>query len=224
MALTLQERLDFGSVEFALDVGRFIQSGFTVELAEVFQAIKVYVTILDKLDGREETFDDGVWLSKITDQRNIILHSLLSLLPAEHLPDHLSEDQGVLYEACRISGLIFGIGVVFPLPPHISPLPRLAMTLRAILCSNILSGWTSSSTCGILMWSITLGGIAAANTPHRRWFVAELELLTREQSIFNWESHKRILKQMLWQNNACDVAGQNMWAEVEELRLLGKIV
>lgn len=221
--LTLQERFGFSAVELALDIGQLIKIGFTKELADVFQAIKVYLSNLDRLDEWRGTVEDEAWLCTTMDQRNAIQHSLLSLPSAEHLTDQLFGNKRLIYEVCRISGLIFGIGVVFPIPYEESPLPRLAKSLQVVLQSTPLSMWEPFSAYGIIIWATTLGGIGAAKMPERRWFVSQLDTLTRENLVFDWEGCRRVLNQILWQDSSCDIAGQNLWAEVEDLRFVSEL-
>lgn len=107
--------------------------GFSAELSQLFEAIRSYVHILEGIETRRIALD----LPKIADQRNFIQHSALSLPPGVQISGPYPEGL-LLYDACRITALIFCLGVVFPLPYEASPLPILVDMLKQELESTLV--------------------------------------------------------------------------------------
>jgi hypothetical protein len=143
----------------------------------------------------------------------------LSLLPAEKLDQGFRKSHSV-YEICRLAGLIFGVGVVFPLPVQTTSLPSLVKLLQTELQeSSLESDWWFPDAVEILIWVLTLGGIAATGLPNRIWFVATLSRVSAYSGLSKWRDLKPVLERMLWLNSACDVGGQQLWEEVGRLRL-----
>lgn len=119
-----------------------------------------------------------------------------------------------MYDTCRIAALIFCLGVVFPLPYQISPLPVLAVTLK----QELEKAWPlveSRRENEALFWAVVMGGIAATATQERPWFVAELRSLARKNCVPGWNELKVIVKRMLWLDSACDQAGRDLWDEAQ---------
>jgi hypothetical protein len=189
--------------------------GFTVEMVEVFQAIKTYTSIVEKYQDGSTTEPD---LCRINNQRNFVQHRLLSLLPARNLDQDFHTSHPV-YEICRLAGLIFGVGVIFPLPAQTAPLPTLVKLLQAELQeqeSRLESDWWFPDAVGVLIWVLTLGGIAATGLPNRTWFVAALGRVTACCGLSSrWRDLKPVLDGILWLDCACDFGGQQLWEEVD---------
>jgi hypothetical protein len=186
--------------------------GFTAELAEVFQAMKAYTSIVEKYhDG--STTKPG--LCRISNQRNFVQYRLLSLPPAGKLDQDFRKSHPV-YEICRLAGLIFGVGVIFPLPAQTAPLPTLVKLCQAELQeSRLESDWWFPDAVGVLIWVLTLGGIAATGLPNRIWFVAALGRVTACSGLSSWRDLKPVLDRILWLDSACDFGGQQLWEEVD---------
>jgi hypothetical protein len=186
--------------------------GFTAELAEVFQAMKAYTSIIEKYQDGSTPEPD---LCRICNQRNFVQHSLLSLLPAGKLDQDFRKSHPV-YEICRLAGLIFGVGVIFPLPAQTAPLPTLVRLLQAELQeSSLESDWWFPDAVEVLIWVLTLGGIAATGLPNRTWFVAALGRVSACSGLARWRDLRPVLDQILWLDSACDFGGQQLWEEVD---------
>lgn len=221
--LSMPAMLRFAPTYVDAGFGKLRDIGFTPEMAEVFHALRTYVSIVDQyMQGKLARPD----LSLITDQRNLIQHTLLSIpavsqLPydafvSSHLPHHL---QQVIYEACRLGALIFGVGVTFPLPAQTSPLGSLARFLHALLRDDVSIAElcaTSLNASIALLWVLTFGGIAASGQPERTWFVDALAPVAQQLVCTSWPGLKRVLEMMLWYDTACDEPGQALWMEVEQ--------
>jgi hypothetical protein len=190
------------------------KTGFTTELAEVFQAMKAYTSIVEKYQDGSTTEPD---LRRISDQRNFVQHRLLSLPPAGKLDQDFRKSHPV-YEICRLAVLIFGVGVIFifPLPARTAPLPTLVRLLQAELQeSSFESDWWFPDAVEVLIWVLTLGGIAATGLPNRTWFVAALGRVSACSGLSRWRDLKPVLDGILWLDCACDFGGQQLWEEVD---------
>ncbi|KAJ5605393.1 hypothetical protein N7510_008174 [Penicillium lagena] len=205
-------------MDMELDFGQYYEIGFNTQLIEVFQAIRAYLFTLEELEKCQGPFGDEAPLRELADQRNLIQHSLLSLPSVEQVPGCYSKSL-LLYEACRISGLIFSVGVVFPIPYEAAPLASLMRLLKLELQRIPQSRCQSACAKGVLIWMLVLGGITAIDTQERYWFVHELRTMAETSSVCEWSQLKRILKRILWLDGACDIAGQELWDEVKSSRL-----
>lgn len=215
---TLQEIFGFGSLEIALCMGQFCRIGFTQRLAEAFQAVRIYLLILEGLREHESQLGFETQSCEIADKRNLLQHSLLSLPCAEQINQPMPEKRS-LYEACRISVLIFSIGVVFPIPYEAAPLPRLTELLKIEIRAILSPFCQSLDAQGVLIWILTVGGIVAIGTEERSWFVSRLKDILESCSVREWAQFKRVLRRMLWLDSACDVAAYKLWDEINTLRL-----
>lgn len=186
--------------------------GCSEEYLAILQAIRVHLLLLDRhMRGLLPNPD----LRQLSDRRNLIQHRLMSLRPA-------SRRDGVcvnLAEACRLSTIILSVGVIFPLSGNEAPFSTLANMLRAELEScGALAMLSELQYTTILIWILTLGGIAATQTPLRVWFVDKLGTIPTT-SPTRWMEVKTRLHTMLWLSGACDYAGERLWKEVEMLKL-----
>jgi hypothetical protein len=68
----------------------------------------------------------------------------------------------------------------------------------------------------LLLWILTLGGIAALDTPHRVWFSERLHLQLGDMGIISWEGFIHIMNSLLWLDSPCGVEGRILWKEAQE--------
>lgn len=228
--LTLPTLLGFTHLDIERKFGKFKPIGITPEMTETFQAAWVYTRIVHTyIKGAIPKAD----LSLLTDQRNLVHHTIISLssatLTTPSSPSTYHHPQKIIYEATRLAALIYSIGVIFPLPAGSSPLFKLASLVQAILklpsspssptssCSaSNTCIWTSSTAAGtLLFWILVLGGIAAENRPERPWFVTALGHTARRASIVSWDELRGRLEEVLWLDLACEQPGRRLWGEVE---------
>lgn len=209
----LQEMLGFGNIEIELDIGQCSDIGFTQQLSEVFQAIKIYISTLEDFEKCKQSLRKETRLCLMADQRNLIQYVLLSLPSAEQISD-FSPEGPLLYDACRISGLIFSIGVIFPLPYEAGALQKLTKILKLELQRIPRPCLQSPRAQGVLIWILTIGGIAAIDALERSWFVTQLKTMVEMSSLRDWSQLKRVLRRTLWLDSACDLAGRSLLAEI----------
>ncbi|KAJ5121057.1 uncharacterized protein N7515_009018 [Penicillium bovifimosum] len=207
MGLSVQEILGFGPLDVDRGFGRLQKIGATRQMAEAFQAVHTYIGIVRA--SPTSTPD----VSLLTDQRNLTQHTLICIAPASEV-DFAYPTQAATYEACRLAAMIFGVGVIFPIPQQNTPLNTLARSIISVLLQpNSSELWSSPSTRVPLIWVLTLGGIAATGTLDRRWFVSALGDITRKTGLTSWASVKSVLASMLWYDPACDTAAEDLWLE-----------
>jgi hypothetical protein len=122
------------------------------------------------------------------------------------------------YEACRLALVIFGVGVTFPLPPGVALFSKLVGALRVELQrltqDNASQSVSSMQAC---CWCLVLGGIVAEAVEEKRWFVHELKRIVAALGISTWEQLKRVLRSFLWLDSACDMAGRQLWGEIQRI-------
>lgn len=190
---------------------RFYPIGFNEDLAKTFQSLRAYTSILEKY---QEGSLHKVDLCEIGDQRNLIQHRLMSLPSAAEL-EIAQDNSNNMYETWRLAAIIFSVGVTFPLPGPSVPLHILARLLQSELnahlsCFNL----TSTGNIHLLIWALTLGGIAATNSPERTWFVEVLRVWLLRAHIYRWQHLTVILREIVWLDSACNHAGQQLWDEL----------
>ena len=210
----MQALLGFNSEDVNESYGQIRAAGFTEEMADVFQAMYVYMGIVrDYLDGALLQAD----LSLICDQRNKLQHSILSLPPVCELSGvHQLPCQVITYEACRLGAMIYGVGIIFPIPAQNSPLTQLACLLQAVLEDSYSTGaWEFSHPRILLFWLLTLGGIAAESSPERVWYVNKLGEAAKYNNFCCWPDLRNTVGLMPWYGPACDKAARVLWSEVE---------
>ena len=192
------------------------QFGLSPELVEVFQAMKIYTSML-------EAYIDGSLLEpdliRFCEQRNLIQHRLMSLPSANKLSG-ISLQERQIYELCRISGIIYSTGVIFPLPARVNLLPTLSRNLKYNLQACNLDLYLSlADLVDFLLWVMVMGGVTAACTREKAWYIKSLKKLAPAAELSQWPDAKQSLKLFLWLDNACDKAGQELWSEVEGDRI-----
>jgi hypothetical protein len=210
MGMSIQEMLGFTNTDITQGFGRLQAIGATSQMAEAFQAVHAYISII-------KTNPTSVRdVSLLADQRNLTQHTLISLAPAADLHTFFSLSHAATYEACRLAALIFGVGVLFPIPAQNTPLNNIARLIQGVLQQpNSSELWSAPATRIPLLWILTLGGIAANETPERAWFVSVLANIMSQTGLQNWPSLKTVLESMIWYDAACDLAAEALWFECQ---------
>ena len=193
------------------DFGQLRKIGVNSRLVEIFQAMKIYTSMLEAYMNGSLLQPD---LVKFCDQRNIIQHHVMSLPSADRLTG-ISLQERQVYEMCRISGIIYSTGVIFPLPGPTSPLPTLSRILRRNLQVFDLNLYLSlPDAIDVFLWAITLGGIACTAAREKAWYVESLKRLIVAVQFSQWSDLRQALRRILWLDIACDKAGRELWDEV----------
>ena len=185
--------------------------GITESMLQVLNSISAFTLAVDYyLQGKPF----GLKLGAIARARTAIQQRLLLLQTAEELsiPSSSSKPKPNIYECCRLTALIYGVGVVFPVPNSHSVLQELVR--RLMIAIGVLDIRTFGAELGgVLLWMLVLGGIAALDTPERHWFASQLAWIVRRLVIDDWEGVEDILGSFLWLDSVCGQGGRLLWSE-----------
>ncbi|KAL4897501.1 hypothetical protein BDV59DRAFT_45345 [Aspergillus ambiguus] len=211
--LSMHELLGYTPMEAEHRYGHLRQIGLTSELINVYHAMNVYTSIVNgHLQKSSLKLDEAL----LADQRNLVHYTVLSIPAASQIDGFTGyHGQGIIYETCRLAGLIFSVGVILPLPAQSTPLAQLATLIKGVFqIFHINPVWSHPQARITLLWVLMLGGIAAENSPERAWYVNTLRQVARENNVTTWPQLRAILGTILWWDIACDQPGQNLWSEV----------
>ncbi|KAL2811836.1 hypothetical protein BJX63DRAFT_265180 [Aspergillus granulosus] len=205
-----------------IDQSTLLDLEVTPEMHTALQDARAYVYLVER-------YIEGVYFGEPTmqimsDSRNFVQWQIMSLLPMSQLAlGSVIPTQPVrmlVYEACRLALITFGVGVIFPLPPQSAPLLQLARSLQMTLQLDA----DDRSRTGLLsfprtevktrLWCLVLGGIAASGVHEREWFVDELKYFAAEHGFPMWNDIRVMLRSVLWFDGACNSAGEQLWSEV----------
>lgn len=187
--------------------------GFPSELADVLRAMRIFeCTIAAYSDGSAINLD----LALICDQRNLIMHSLMSL-PSNAIPGGIMASS--IYETTRLAAILYGIGVIFPLPNVSAPFEVVVRKLLAALQEGQWAKyWHIPQLSQLELWVLVIGGIASEwNMPvERSHCITLIRQLIGDKSRFPAfvDFKDTVLKPILWMDVACDTAGERLWNEI----------
>jgi hypothetical protein len=161
----------------------------------------------------------GLSIGQIARTRIAVERCLLLLPGAEELklnPVFMPS----LYECCRLTAMIFGVAVVFPISNNTSVLQMYVTRLKAAFENMNLRTPISQDTniSNALLWILVIGGIAALDKPEESWFISQLRLLARTLNL-DWNGVTEVLETFLWLDSACGCSGRHLWTRVVYLAL-----
>ncbi|KIW16370.1 hypothetical protein PV08_06421 [Exophiala spinifera] len=194
--------------------GVFCAARLNSEIMEVFHEMHDYESMAR---GFMTKVPDGYSAEAVADKRNLVQYRLLSLPPAEKMASVFRKNHPN-YEPCRVAMLVYSLGVIYPLAPGMAPFERLAQDLRSSLIVVGLGATNWTSCNWLLLWILTVGGIASAHLELRAWFVAGLGRVAARKGLSTWAEVKEQLVRILWLDEACDDAGLELWKECEKIR------
>jgi len=157
----------------------------------------------------------GQYLGTIHRTRTAIQHCILMLpaldeLSARPLKDF--ENKKNVYECCRLTAIIFGVAVIYPIPNSYDVLQGLVSRLQIALTVLKIES-CGSDLDGVLLWILVLGGIAALDKPERSWFALQLSRLAEKLEFDDWGEVNDKLETFLWLESACGQGGHMLWNE-----------
>ncbi|PYH43611.1 uncharacterized protein BP01DRAFT_95096 [Aspergillus saccharolyticus JOP 1030-1] len=212
--MTMQVMLGYSMIDVERRFGPLREIGFTSEMVEVFYGMQTYIKLVESHLATQQHNPD---YSLLSDQRNLVHYHLLSL-PAVSQFERFDNYQPheIMYEICRLAGLIFGVGVVLPLQAQSAPFARLARLIQeALHIHKAPFSWDHPQAHIALFWVLILGGIAAEDQPERAWYVELLSQVAGSHGIRTWDEARKVLRVMLWYDRACERAGRKLWLEVK---------
>jgi hypothetical protein len=191
----------------------FQDLGITDMLFQNLELVGAYTTALDYYHRGKP---GGLSLAVITRTKWALQQQLLLLPPAQEL-NKTPLSKLSFYECCRLTLHIFGLAVVFiDTSDAYSHLQALVTRLKTWLERLYVYGYGTDSA-HLLLWMLTLGGIAALGKPDRPWFASRLAIVLHRLNI-TWDDAQEILERFLWQENAFGTGGRELWSEVVNLQ------
>lgn len=186
----------------------FQDLGITDTLLQNLELLGAYTTALDY---HHQGKSGGLSLAVITRTKWALQQQLL-LLPSGRELNKTPLSKVSFYECCRLTLHIFGLAVVFiDTSNAYSHLQTLVTRLKTWLGRLYVYGYGTDSA-HLLLWMLTLGGIAALGKPERPWFASRLAIVLQRLNI-TWEDAQEILETFLWLENACGTEGRELWFE-----------
>ena len=143
--------------------------------------------------------------------RNSAIHSTLSLPPWEELSiSDNGETDFALYEACRITAVIYSNAVLLGMPTHSGWHQNFVGKLRGVLQATDLSALAEYSP-DVLVWILFIGAISSYRTPHRCFFETSLRDALLLTGMVSWHSVRHCLGEFLWSEDACEHGAAVIW-------------
>ncbi|OAL39648.1 hypothetical protein AYO20_01045 [Fonsecaea nubica] len=205
--------------QHAEGLSKVLGSGLAVLAAIDIRVHRLYLeacNITIALDQYHRGAEGRPSLADLVDARNKTQHGFSSLTPAEETDTGAFE---VLYEICRLAGLIFCEMVILPLPYNSGVKPRLSRQLRITLeTPSLRPFWKSTSYGELVMWVVFMGTIGATFTKSRAWYLQQLRGLVDDRQL-DWDGFKRLMERFLWWDFVFEVPAARMWREMNATKL-----
>ncbi|KAH6718132.1 hypothetical protein BKA61DRAFT_599072 [Leptodontidium sp. MPI-SDFR-AT-0119] len=202
----------------ATSFSRYSEYGISEPLLEILEPLGVTTWAISyHLQGRPA----GLTIGEMGRTRTALMKRLLLLPTAEELRIEIGIDVAPLplpnlYECCRIAAFIFSVAVTFPIPNTFDVLQHYVQLLKAAIEDSDVMSCDNVMVSEIMLWILTLGGIAALDKPERVWFVEQLSR-AKEKLNISWYDATRVFKTYLWLESACGAGGLLLWEESKAL-------
>lgn len=184
--------------------------GISSDMISVFsQAGAMTKAIQHYVDGES----DGLSLTAVSSTRGDVQQRIMNLPSTIDIPNMSFP---YIYEACRLTGIIYGIAVIFPIPNAYDVFKQLVERLQTAIEMSRIESFGAAFE-GPYLWMLILGGIAALDKPERCWFVGQLLAFVRTTGVRDWSAVQTVVGDFLWLESACDPGGRKLWTEVLEL-------
>lgn len=139
---------------------------------------------------------------------NATLHRLCCLGPLDRQPG-TTDVSTTLYEAMKLTALIYCNGVLLAIPPQNGWLARLSTLLQDVLLSDHIC--LSDEACrNAYVWVVFIGGIVSRGTPGAAFFKVRLQN-TLPQYDPGWQAMERNLSMFIWTDLACRLEAHAFW-------------
>jgi hypothetical protein len=182
-----------------------------VHLYPVLCRLRAYtLAVHNYVEGTLEAQSLGV----MADARNFAQYSLMSLSPAPDAEKAGVEQEHLLYELCRLGGMIYSLLIVFPLPPTTAPFAKLSRQIKEQLSiSTVHARWSEAPQ--LMLWVTFMAAIASIGLSERLWYISLLDRLVGRLKVGSWAEMKELLEDFLWFGSTSDVDGFDLWKEIE---------
>ena len=154
-------------------------------------------------------------IPEIARNRNIVQHQLLSLPRFEDLRSQgqktaILPKNAYLYEACRLTALLYAVMVTFPIPRSNQVRETLLRNLKEILVSiGMREG--RRELLEVRLWCLVLGGIASLGKEEMGWYVEQTRIVVRLLQLGSWKDFETILTTFAWLGCACNPGTVEFW-------------
>ncbi|KAG4431731.1 hypothetical protein IFR05_012786 [Cadophora sp. M221] len=202
----------------ATSFSRYTEYGISESLLEILEPLGITTWAISyHLQGKPA----GLTIGEMGRTRTAIMKRLLWLPTAEEMGIEIETDATALsrpnlYESCRITAFIFSVAVTFPIPNTFDVLQHYVQLLKTAIEDSGVMSYDDVVVSEIMLWILTLGGIAALDKPERLWFVDQLSRVKRILKI-SWKDAVRGFETFLWLESACGAGGLLLWEESEAL-------
>lgn len=185
----------------------FDDAGLNPWIASSLYELAAYTTSIESYIRGDTLRLDA---QSMCDRRNLAQYNLMCIAPGSGL-----RSDNAISEICRIAAIIYSIGVTFPLAGVGAPFTKLVRMLQAEIQNSGIPENESflQATDHLLLWALTVGGIAAAGMPERTWYTTALANMMNQRQVTSWKDLKVSLKAILWLDSACDMAGKELWSD-----------
>jgi hypothetical protein len=188
----------------ALLEGNHFQRGVKEALHDLALIAPSYSHYKRHTIGQEE-------LILLVGERTSLEQRLVSLIGPRDIADFpLSSD--LLHDLCRIAGLLF-INRSLRVTETVSI--RTTELMRELFCRlpSALVMCNNGECSKILLWTLFVGGTAAMEGSHRKWFVDRLAERRRYFGLLRWGDARRFLVNYLWSEAHCAGSYEGFWNE-----------
>ena len=154
-----------------------------------------------------------IW--EICPVRNAVMHRLCSLDPP---PNSNSSRSDATYNIVRLSALIFGDFVLFPIPDSTSVKPRLVYDLRKALEAFFQGSPASRQERDLVTWCTAMGAMASHSTVHKEWYTGHLNSILRDDPrLLDWILFQTLMGHFLWWDFVLYPRCWDIWSEAVQL-------
>ncbi|KAH7370344.1 hypothetical protein BKA65DRAFT_488243 [Rhexocercosporidium sp. MPI-PUGE-AT-0058] len=198
----------------ATSFGRYAEFGISEPLLEILEPLGITAWAISyHLEGKPA----GLTIGEMGRTRTAVMKRLLLLPSAEEMSMTSAESERPnLYECCRLTAFIFSVAVTFPIPNTFDVLQHYVRLLKAAIEDSCVMSYDDVGVSEIVLWILTLGGIAALDKPERAWFAEQLSIV-REKLRINWHDATKDFETFLWLESACGAGGLLLWEESSAL-------
>lgn len=135
--------------------------------------------------------------------RNAKVHELLSLPARNELNNGVHSKHHSLYEACRLTCILYVNAVMTALPSHNGwhkiLVARLRFWLNSAMSPNLPRGIGDA-----ILWCLCVGAIAAYSTADWTYFRSILHDLVEHRDDSSWNVMHGTLQSFMWTDSACE--------------------
>jgi hypothetical protein len=150
-------------------------------------------------------------IPEIATNRNIVHHQLLSLPKMSELDEETKKENSLVYEACRLTALLYAVMVTFPIPRSNGVRQTLLQNLQEVLTS-IGMAEERKEVLEVYLWCLVLGGIASLGHDKLTWYTEKTRLVASHLELDSWKDAEATLKDFAWLRSACNPGGMSFWA------------